>query len=926
MLRIEAGMHVDEIGRMAVDASGRWLVTASRDKTARVWDLTTGTLIQTLRPPLNEGTDGALYTVALSPGADIVAVAGWTGYDWDRSNSIYLFDRNVGRLTRRIPGLSATVSHLAFSGDGRYLVAALGTGGLRVMDPAAGREVWQDTDLRDFIVSLDFDPAGRLLVASNDGQVRVYKPGPGFGVLSKLPIPAGRHPSSARFSPTGREIAVAYADANAVDVFSTDKVALLLSADAAPAARGAMTTVAWSRDGQWLYAAGSYLERPGADRTDSGRNVVFAWPQAGRGRVLHIPVSVGDILDLRTLPGGAFAVGTSAPSWSVVSNAGRVLMGQRAPAPELLAGDSLRLSPDGTVVELEEAIWTESAYRSLRFRFDGVRRTLSLDAPADKLLTVARTTGLPLTGLDTGALKLAGAPVPLKKGEVAHSVAIAGDASFFAVGAQWSLRVFDRSGKPRWTRDTQIVPWGVNISADRRFVVAAFSDGTIRWHRASDGAEQLGVFFHSDTRRWVAWTPEGFFDAGGGGEGLVGWHLNEGVDREATFVGVAQLSRLFYRPDLVSQRLTPTGEFATQRALAAMTDVRRVLAGGRPPILELLSPQETQSVNGEFVLQYRVQDAGGGIGRIEYRVDGQVLEGRPEGIGVPGQSPISRRFTLAPGRHEVSVTAFNTDGTIQARGVRASVEVSSSVARPSLYALAIGITEYRSGNLRLKYAAKDAQAVVQELQARAPGLYQNVTIKALYDRDATKSSIKAAFDELSTSVKATDTFVLYMAGHGTVRDGNYLFLPADLMYENEEALTQQSLSHEWLEAQLKRIVAGKQLILLDTCSAGAFTGRGLEEQAALLRLSKATGRAVLGAASSSQMALEGHEGHGVFTWALLRALNGANDANGDRQVDVDEIASFVAKVVPEVTERRWNYAQTPLRDVKGQNFAVTIIR
>ena len=622
-------------------------------------------------------------------------MSGWTGFDWDGSSSIYLFDRNVGRLTRRITGLSELVIHLAFSSDGRYLAAGLaGTSGLRVLDSASGREVWRDTDFRDFIVSLDFDPAGRLLAASNDGQVRVYKPGPGFGVLSKLPIPAGRHPSSARFSPTGREIAVAYADANAVDVFSTDKVALLLSADAAPVARGAMTTVAWSRDGQWLYAAGSYLERPGADRTDSGRNVVFAWPQAGRGRILHIPISVGDILDLRTLPGGAFAVGTSAPSWSVVSNAGRVLMGERAPAPELLSGDSLRLSPDGTVVELEEGIWTESAYRWLRFRFDGVRRTLSLDAPADKLLTAARTTGLPLTGMDTGALKLAGTPVPLKKGEVAHSVAIAGDASFFAVGTQWSLRVFDCSGKPRWTRDTQMVPWGVNISADRRFVVAAFSDGTIRWHRVSDGAEQLGVFLHSDTRRWVAWTPEGFFDAGGGGEGLVGWHLNEGVDREATFVGVAQLSRLFYRPDLVSQRLTPTGEFATRRALAVMTDVRRVLAGGRPPILELLSPQETQSANGEFGTAV----SGAGCWRWDrtHRIPGRWTSPRRSAGRNWCAGSESHQSPLHSGARKArSVRDGIQHGRIPFKLVVSAPASKSApvlLARP-WYALAIGITE-----------------------------------------------------------------------------------------------------------------------------------------------------------------------------------------------------------------------------------------
>lgn len=45
----------------------------------------------------------------------------------------------------------------------------------------------------------------------------------------------------------------------------------------------------------------------------------------------------------------------------------------------------------------------------------------------------------------------------------------------------------------------------MNISADGRYVVAAYADGTIRWHRAEDGAELLAFFPHADRTDWVAW-------------------------------------------------------------------------------------------------------------------------------------------------------------------------------------------------------------------------------------------------------------------------------------------------------------------------------------------------------------------------------------------------------------------------------------
>ena len=78
LLRLETGMHTAMIRRIATDAAGRYAVSASDDKTARVWELATGRLVQVLRPPQDVGDEGKLYAVALSPDGTTVAAAGWT--------------------------------------------------------------------------------------------------------------------------------------------------------------------------------------------------------------------------------------------------------------------------------------------------------------------------------------------------------------------------------------------------------------------------------------------------------------------------------------------------------------------------------------------------------------------------------------------------------------------------------------------------------------------------------------------------------------------------------------------------------------------------------------------------------------------------------------------------------------------------------
>jgi WD40 repeat protein len=259
--RLETGMHTAGIERIATDAAGRWVVTASQDKTARVWEVASGRQLTVLRPPQDVDNEGKLYAVALSPNGAVVAVGGSTGWDWDKKMAIYLFDRASGRLLRRLPGLPSAVHHLAFSPDGRWLAASLGgTNGVRLFEVTRGEETGRDAAYKDSSLRVIFSPDGRrLLTTSYDGQVRLYAVKDGtLGQPTRASPGGGQRPYAARFSPDGHSIAVGFDDSTVVQVLNANTLTEIARPSTVGVDNGNLRSVAWSVDGRFLVAGGQW--------------------------------------------------------------------------------------------------------------------------------------------------------------------------------------------------------------------------------------------------------------------------------------------------------------------------------------------------------------------------------------------------------------------------------------------------------------------------------------------------------------------------------------------------------------------------------------------------------------------------------------------------------------------------------------------
>jgi WD40 repeat protein len=909
-------MHTAVIDRIATDAAGRWAVTASADKTARVWEVASGRQLAVLRPPQDVGNEGKFFAVALSPDGAVVAVGGHTALEWDKAVAIYLFDRASGRLLRRLSGLPSVVHHLAFSPDGRWLAASLsGTNGIRIFEARRGEETGRDAAYRDTSNSVHFSPDGRrLLTTSFDGQVRLYAVNAGtLGQPTRASPGGGQRPYAARFSPDGRRIAVGFDDSTVVQVLDAHTLTEIARPSTVGVDNGNLRSVAWSADGRFLVAGGQW---GGGGKCHVRRWLVNVWSQYS-----DVPVANNTVIDLVALPGGGLLFAAVDPAWGVLNPAGQIQSRQDGVIANLRGPDRLRLSADGRRVRFSY-LWPDQEARS----FDLVSRSLGAD---DAALAAARTTA---PGLDINNWQgrtdptLNGQPLKLLQREFSNSLAIAPDAERFVLGASWGLRLFDRTGRKVWQQPVPGIARAVNISADGRFVVVGYSDGTIRWHRLSNGEEVLAWFPHADRQRWIAWTPEGFYATSGpDAEQLLGYHLNRDKAREGKFISAGQLREHFYQPGLISQRLDANGDALVAKAVQKLGDVRKLLTSAKAPapVVELLSEAQITTA-GDVLVKVRIKEQGGGIGRLIYRIDGSEFKGRMAGVAADGTD--SRTFTLPPqpGQREIMVSATNARG-VESVPVRIVAQVQPRPsAAPALHVLAIGVSLYRDKELHkgVRFAARDADIMGQVFRAQGARLYQSVHVRVLSDAQATGEAIRTAFAALASQIAAQDVFVLYLAGHGASFDRAYHFLPWDAVYTSTAALRQRSLTHEDFRKLLATIPATKTVVLLDTCSAGGFgrqDGRDIGEKDALDRLSRLTGRAMIAATADDKMAIEGEGGHGAFTFALLEGLRGKADRNGNGTVEVHELADYVQERLPEIT-RKWGYEQFPFSAMEGHFF------
>ena len=905
---------------LTYSSDGKWLAIGEDNKTVKVYECQTWNLKYTFTP--TEGWCGGCGTLVnfSSDSKYLVKLS--------HNSKVEKFDLNTGQLAQWYGNEFDDIAAVSFNADNKLLMAA-SQKEIFIWDTKTGSLLHQYPFEQEINEVIFDDSTQQLLVASSnntafsiaieDGKInKIYS-----GILNQMDKGGINYDSDNYWD-------------SYIAKYMRLKNNVLISPDGKSLLKGKFGTMAKSWDiatGQTIkeyqghtkaVIAYNYTSDGKQLLSGDGSGELIYWNVASAEQLRKIKAHREPIFEVKLHPTASEAASTS---WDGYVCTWNLETGEQIAQLDMQNNSAYSLSytPDGLYLVTGRFnksldLWepdTKSVVRTFVGHTDvvssiafGINNKLMLTASWDGTARVWDiTTGMMVQKFKghTGAL---------------HTAIYSNDGKFvFTAGDDRTIKMWDvNSGKIiKQLEGHQAEITSLNLSKDGKTLISGSLDGVIKiWNLEKD--TEFYEHIHVGQHDWMAKTKDGYFNATQGARNAI--HFVKGMES----YGVDQFFEEFYRPELL-----PT-IYKNRGATGQLPTLDTKLTNSPPPLLKL-SSLPVQGTN-ELDLYVKITDNGGGVSELRLSHNGKQLVLNKDQLSFPTEknkhSVYVQRVNLVGGHNTFSVSALS-HGRVESAPVELKTLIPSTDKSSTCYIFAIGIDQYKNNKLTLNYAREDAESFVESIEKHSHKLFHNVEVHTLYDSDANKVNILQQLDELKNKVQANDVLIFYYAGHGSMVDNRFFFIPSECsrLYDLNN-LVREGIEASEIQEKLKYIKALKQVIVMDACQSGGSVEllalRGASDEKAIAQLSRSAGIHVLASAGGEQYAKElSALGHGLFTYVLIEALSGkADGAPKDGKVTVYELKSYLDDQVPELNQKYSGKPQYPYTFSRGHDFPLVM--
>lgn len=952
-LDLDTGGHRSFVRDLAFTPDGHLLLSASDDKTIRVWDVANGTTLRTLRGYRGAGNDGKVFAIAVSPDGKTVAAGGYFGEGIDKPpyGDVRLFDIATGKMTEVLTGAEQSVFGLAYAPDGSEIAAASGGGYVYVWSHAA--DGWKPKTRLDGdsnrVARVAYALDGTRIVAiTADNGVRLWDRAAGEAIDMPDAEPLRDTGLMAlAVSADGKRFATGDADGN-VMVFAADDGRLLATLPKQPLRIGALT-----------FAGDRLMASCGYHCTDKHRTVVFGADgkvereYRGHDGTVYASVQSPDGTLVATAGGLRHAIHLWDPASGKTK---KVMQGAGAPVMAVGIDASAAVVAWGFANPCPDRVACPDVMGPLDHAMLLPKQDVFFEPPAPLTGDPNRFRRAVHEQAGAALRAVAGGSEELENGrlEILHDGAVAGTIdndettgflhaaftlldkgrSLITGGSDGTLMQYDAAAgkfagefKGGHTGEVNALA----VSEELGLMVTGSADQTLNLWNLRTREPIVSMFFAGD--EWVIWMPQGYYYSSDDGDKFIGWQVNDGRRIEGRFIHGDQLKRHLWSPEMVRRAIILKSADAAVREMRPGVDRElQKLLEHRPPEFDIRVADDQSDVPEGFVA-VEISGDDPAVPASEFSVLSnsiKVGDFTPRDISGPSGRKIVQ-VPLAEGANTIRVTGVDEQGYLTERSVVAiGKKLDKAPKKGKLYVAVIGVNDYpkldtacggRSCNLR--FSVGDASGLLRAVAEKMAPLASEMETLVMVNRDAldqdadASAAVKAIApaerilepdsdtieDELADFLdKPTvdDRTIVFVAGHGVNVDEDYYFVPTDA--RQDDGKWKRSSLVDWSDIQrtLER-AKGMRVLMLDTCHAANAFNPSLEKESADSKL------VVYSATAANSTAAEMADlRHGVFTYAVIEGLRGKANLFGDG-VYLIGLGEFVSHEVARLT----NAKQTP---------------
>jgi WD40 repeat protein len=233
--------HDRLIWSVAISPDGARIATTSDDRTARIWDIATGA-----SSVICKGHSAGIRSVAFSPDGERLATA-------SDDHTVKVWDATTGLLLPNCMNHEEGVWSVTFNFDGSKMATSSADSTARIWDSSTDKELMRFEGHNETVRSVVFSPNGTLLAtAGDDKTARIWDAATGRQMVICKGHEHAIH--SVAFSPNGNRIATGGLEST-VNIWDVSTGALIAQCKEHHAGKWAWS-VAFSPDGKWIATAG----------------------------------------------------------------------------------------------------------------------------------------------------------------------------------------------------------------------------------------------------------------------------------------------------------------------------------------------------------------------------------------------------------------------------------------------------------------------------------------------------------------------------------------------------------------------------------------------------------------------------------------------------------------------------------------------